>query len=206
MMRVVEIALVLHDCIEWSGVMAGKSKSLKGQLLLDSGLLAGSFFHQSVVLICEHDAEGAFGLVLNRRSENKVGEALLADLPEGLRGQELFLGGPVQPSVLSYLHSDGYLPEANIMTSLSLGHSLDQLLELAESFAPEKRLKVFAGYAGWSAGQLESEIARKAWIVHPAGLGLVFAEDPAGLWSGILRQKGWRYRLLADAPGDPSWN
>jgi putative transcriptional regulator len=186
--------------------MAETPKSLKGQLLLDSGLLAGSFFHRSVVLICDHDAEGAFGLVLNRKSNNKVGEAVVADLPEVLSAQELFVGGPVQPSALSFLHSDNFLPDANVMNNLSLGHSLDDLLELAESFSPGKKLKVFAGYAGWSPGQLETEINRKAWIIHPAGLNLVFESEPTTLWADILRQKGWQYRLLAGAPDDLSWN
>jgi putative transcriptional regulator len=66
--------------------------SLKGQLLLDNGRLQGSFFHRTVLLICQHDADGAFGLVLNRPTGNKVGEAIAADLPARLKEQALFLG------------------------------------------------------------------------------------------------------------------
>ena len=62
--------------------MGAKTKSLKGQLLLDGGELVGSFFHHTVVLICQHDAEGAFGLVLNRATGNNIGDMLIADLPE----------------------------------------------------------------------------------------------------------------------------
>ena len=86
--------------------MAGKFKSLKGQFLLDGGKLAGSYFHRSVVLICQHDPEGAFGLIVNHPTDKKVGEALVADLPDTLKGQPLFLGGPVQPQALSYLPSE----------------------------------------------------------------------------------------------------
>jgi len=68
-------------------------KYLKGQLLLDSGLLNGSFFQRTVVLICQHDAEGAFGLVLNRSSGNNLGEMLVADVPEQLKEEPLFLAG-----------------------------------------------------------------------------------------------------------------
>ena len=90
--------------------MSAESKFLQGQLLLDGGNLRGSFFHRTVVLICQHDAEGAFGLVLNRATENKVGEVLVADLPEPLKEQTLYVGGPVQPGALSYLHSEDFLP------------------------------------------------------------------------------------------------
>jgi putative transcriptional regulator len=186
--------------------MAGFKKSLKGQLLLDNGKLGGSFFHRTVLLICDHDAEGAFGLVLNRHTGSKVGEALVADLPSALRDQALFLGGPVQPQALSYLHGDEYLPEANVLANLSVGHSLDDLQDLGDSFSATSKLKVFAGYAGWSPGQLDDEMRRDTWLTHPASLDLVFYPRPETLWRHVLLQKGWRYRLLAESPEDPSVN
>jgi putative transcriptional regulator len=181
-------------------------KFLRGQLLLDSGQLSGSFFQRTVVLVCQHDAEGAFGLVLNRDSGNKLGEMVVADLPETLKEEELYLGGPVQLSALSYLHSDNFLPEANIIPNLDLGHSLDSLVEIGESFSPGKKVKLFAGYAGWSPGQLEEEMKRKAWLVHPATVDLVFDTEPEELWQAVLRQKGGLYRLLAQMPEDISLN
>ena len=176
--------------------MLEKSKFLKGQLLLDSGQLGGSFFQRTVVLICEHNAEGAFGLVLNREMGSKVGEMLVADLPEPLKECPLFLGGPVQPTALSFLHSGSFIPDANVLPNLSLGHSLDALLELGESFAADRKVKLFAGYSGWSPGQLEDEMKREAWLTHPASLELVFEPDPARLWKNILQQKGGGHRLL----------
>lgn len=186
--------------------MATVPKYLKGQLLLDGGRLYGSFFHRTVVLICQHDAEGAFGLVLNRESGRKVGDVLAADLSEEIKNLQLFVGGPVQPAAMSFLHSDTYLPDANVMPNLSLGHSLDDLIEIGESFSPAKKLRLFAGYAGWSPGQLEDEMRRQAWLTHPASLELVFDFNPGQLWRAILRQKGWQYRLLADSPEDLSVN
>ena len=170
--------------------MTESPQYLRGQLLLDSGQLNGSFFHQSVVLVCQHDAQGAFGLVLNRSSGNKLGEMVVADVPEQLKNQPLYLGGPVQLSALSYLHSDNYLPNAGVMPNLELGHSLDSLVEISESFSVTKQVKMFAGYAGWSPGQLEDEIKREAWLTHPASLELVFDNDTEHLWRMILRQKG----------------
>lgn len=187
-------------------VMPETAKYLKGQLLLDSGDLGGSFFQRTVVLICEHNAEGAFGLVLNRSMGNKIGEVLVADLPEVLKESPLYLGGPVQPTALSFLHSDIFIPDANVLPNLSLSHSLDALLELGESFSPARKVKLFAGYSGWSPGQLEDEMKRKAWLTHPASLELVFENNPAKLWQTILQQKGWKYKLLAQSPDDPSVN
>ena len=158
------------------------------------------------MLICQHDAEGAFGLVLNRDSGNKLGEMVVAELPEQVQDNQLFLGGPVQLSALSYLYSDIYLPEASIIPNLELGHSLETLVEVGESFSPGKKLKMFAGYAGWSPGQLEEEMKRQAWLTHPATIDLVFDTDPEDLWQYVLRQKGGMYRVLAQMPEDVSLN
>lgn len=183
-----------------------ENKSLQGQIILDGGKLHGSFFHRSVVLICQHDSEGALGLILNRSTENKVGQALVANLAETVKEQPLFIGGPVQPQTLSFLHSDGYLPDANVMANLSLGHSIDALMDLSESFSATQKLKLFAGYSGWSAGQLDNEMSRRDWLVHPASLDLVFHPDPDQLWKKIMKQKDVKSRLLADSPDDLSWN
>lgn len=186
--------------------MTAKFKSLKGQFLLDGGKLAGSYFHRSVVLICQHDPEGAFGLIVNRPTDKKVGEALVADLPDTLKDQPLFLGGPVQPQAMSYLHADIFLPDASVLPNLNLNHSLDDLVELGSSFSPTKKLKVFAGYAGWSPGQLDDEMKRGAWLTHPASVELVFGEEDKQLWAKLVRQKGWQYRLLSEQPEDLNWN
>jgi putative transcriptional regulator len=185
--------------------MSEVAKYLKGQLLLDSGQLAGSFFQRTVILVCQHDVEGAFGLVLNRASGNRLGEMVVADLPEQLKDQMLYVGGPVQLSALSFLHSDNFLPEAGVMPNLELGHSLDALVDLGESFSTTKKIRTFAGYAGWSPGQLEEEMKRNAWLTHPASLDLIFGATEK-LWQSILRQKGPKYQLLANMPEDASLN
>lgn len=186
--------------------MAEDFKSFKGQLMLDSGLLNGSFFHRTVVLICQHDSAGAFGLVLNRATNNKLGDMIVEDLPDSLRDVAMHIGGPVQPTALSYLHTDSFVPEANVIANLSLGHSLESLVEIGESFSSSHQIKIFTGYAGWGAGQLEDEMRRRAWISHSAAIELVFAPEPENLWRRILREKGGLYGLLAQSPDDLSWN
>src|SRR6202166_5203699 len=121
--------------------MVAVTKYLKGQLLLDSGQLGGSFFQRTVVLICQHDAEGAFGLVLNRSLGKTVGEMILADLPGPLKESPLYLGGPVQPGALSFLHTDSFIPDAAVMPNLALGHSLDELIAVGGSLSSAKRLR-----------------------------------------------------------------
>lgn len=186
--------------------MPEKIQSLQGQLLLDGGNLRGSWFHRTVVLICQHNDEGAFGLVLNRPSGASVGEAVVADIPETLKQMPLNIGGPVQPGALSYLHGDAYLPSGSVMPNVDLGHSLEQLIELAGDFTPMRKILVFAGYAGWSPGQLDDEIRRDAWLIHPATPDLIFGPEPAGLWHRILRELGGRFRLLSESPDDLASN
>ena len=167
----------------------------------------GSFFQHTVILICEHNAEGAFGLVLNRSLGKTVGEMIVADLPDTLKESPLFLGGPVQPAALSFLHTDNFIPDANVLPNLALGHSLDELVDVGESFSPAKKVRLFAGYAGWSPGQLENEMKRKSWLTFPASLELVFETPPEQLWPKILKSKGgWKNKLLSQMPDDLSLN
>jgi putative transcriptional regulator len=186
--------------------MARVHKSLRGQLLLDGGKLQGSFFHRSVVLICQHDEEGAFGLILNHSSEKKVGRTLVANVSDTIKDQPLFVGGPVQSGTFSFLHTDSLILEANVMPNLSLGHSLDALMDLSESHSTTQKLKLFSGYSGWTAGQLDQEMARNDWLTHPASIDLVFHPEPEQLWKEILRGKDDKSRLLAESPDDLSWN
>jgi putative transcriptional regulator len=79
-------------------------------------------------------------------------------------------------------------------------------MDLSESCSTTQKLKLFSGYSGWTAGQLDMEMARKDWLVHPASIDLVFYPEPGQLWKEILRQKDDKTRLLAESPDDLSWN
>lgn len=188
--------------------MPERVPSLRGFLLLDGGKLRGSSFHRTVVLICRHTPEGAFGLVLNRPSDNRVGEVIEAELPEPLQRQVLFGGGPVQPAALSYLHTRVGDTAEPILSGLAVGHDLQELIGVAAAgVTAAAPIRVFAGYAGWGPGQLDEELRREAWLTEPATLDLVFEADPAVLWRHLLRRRGdWQSRLLAESPDDLSWN
>lgn len=192
--------------------MAKAHKSLKGRLLLDGGQLGGSWFHRAVVLVCEHNAEGAFGLVLTKPSDTRVEDVLDEDLgPIG--GQVLCGGGPVQPTVLSFLRRVDpvvALPvstQAAVLPEVWLGHQLEDLVDLGRSAPTPGSVRVFAGYSGWSPGQLDGEMRRRAWLSAKATPELLFEVPPEDLWRHILRRRRrWQERLLADSPEDPACN
>ncbi len=186
--------------------MADKTPFLQGKLILDGGNLAGSFFHRTVVLVCSHDAEGAFGLVLNRDTGDRVEDVLEDEVPAQLGDEHVFLGGPVQPGALSYLHADEYLPEANVLPNLNVDHSLENLLALGDTYSKTQKLRVFAGYSGWSPGQLEGEMERDSWLVAPASIDLVFNTAPGQLWKKVISQMGPEYKILSESPDDLSRN
>lgn len=188
------------------GNMPSSHRSLKGQLLLDGGKLQGSFFHRTVLLVCQHDPNGAFGLVLNKSSDRPASELIHEDLPDSIRDNAVFLGGPVQASALTFLHSREGVPDTNVIAGVQMGHSLEEMIEIGQAAANARTLRIFAGYSGWSALQLDDEMKRGAWLTHPASTELIFETDPGQLWKKVLRTKGWRYTLLADSPEDASVN
>jgi putative transcriptional regulator len=186
--------------------MGGVFKSLKGQLLLDGGKLSGSFFHRAVVFVCQHDAEGAFGLIINRPIGHTIQELSSEMIPETLEEMAVQVGGPVQPGALSFLITDSFLEGEQIIPDVSLGHSFEQLIELSETFSALRSVRLFSGYSGWSPGQLDEEIEKGSWMIQPATRKLLFDLDTNDLWRHIMYQQGWEERMLADSPDDLSSN
>jgi putative transcriptional regulator len=179
-------------------------ESLKGHLLLSAASLWDPNFRKTIVLIGHHDEEGAVGVVLNRSTEVSVAEAVppLADLvpPDA----PLFIGGPVQPQAAVVLAEFEDPSHAQII-------ALDSIGFLPEEVDPDeiggiRRARIFSGYSGWGAGQLEAELAEGSWIVEPALPDDVFAEDPEHLWDRVLRRKGGEFAILRTMPIDPSQN
>jgi putative transcriptional regulator len=172
--------------------------STRGQLLIAAPSLF-DYFRRTVILVLEHTEDGAMGVVLNRASETLVSEAVpaLAELPGG---EELVrLGGPVSPQSVVALGDFERPEEAGTQVIGTLG-TLDPEAD-NESL---RRLRVYAGYAGWAAGQLEGELEAEAWIVTDAAVDDPFADGD--LWAEALARKGGKYRLLATMPSDPSLN
>ena len=186
--------------------MTQKSKSLKGSFLLDNGSLAGTFFARAVILICEHNEKGAYGLIVNKPVDTTIGSALAADLNEKIKNSPLFIGGPVQTKSLSFLYTSEEVSPHTVITGVNLGHDLDDLQEISKTSHPLLKVKIFAGYSGWSAGQLENEIKKDSWLILPADSEQIFDETHENVWQNILHALGWKYKLIADFPEDTDLN
>ncbi len=177
--------------------------SLQGQLLVSSPSLLDPNFRRTVVLVAHHDDDGALGLVLSRPSALRATEAVptLAGLVTA--GEVVHLGGPVQPDAFMVLAEFDDLAEAAAPIFGRVGFLPSEPDPAALAL---RRLRVFAGYAGWGAGQLETELEEPAWIVVQATAGDPFADDPDELWRSVIGRKGGKYALLTTMPFDPALN
>jgi putative transcriptional regulator len=179
-------------------------ETLKGQLLISGGGLYDPNFRHTVVLIGEHNADGALGVVLNRALDATVQETVpeLSDLmpPDAL----LYRGGPVQPTSPVLLAELARPDLTDILVFGSVGFLVG---DISADIKPDiLRARVYAGYSGWGAGQLEAEMETGSWIVEPATEDDVFTDKPDLLWSTVLSRKGPEYQRLSRMPYDPSMN
>jgi putative transcriptional regulator len=175
-----------------------------GQLLIAGPGLVDPNFWRTVVLIVEHSEDGALGLVLNRPSETTVGEAV-SELEELLDlDDQLYIGGPVQPSALIVLAQFEDAGDAALLAFEDIGVLAGGPTD--DPVAGVRRGRAFVGHAGWGPGQLDDEIERGDWILEPARSEDAFTDDPLELWQSVLTRKGGSYALVARMPPDPSVN
>jgi putative transcriptional regulator len=179
--------------------------STRGQLLIAGPKLQDPNFWRTVVLVVEHNEEGALGLVLNRPSETTVGEVVpqLADLVDP--AEDVLVGGPMQPGAVIVLADFVNPDDAALIAFDAIGvmASGSDPTDLADGV---RKARAFAGHAGWGPGQLDDEVERGDWILEPARTRDAFTPDPAELWIDVLSRKGGSYALVARMPPDPSTN
>jgi len=179
------------------------SLGLAGSLLIAHPNLLDPNFRRTILYIAANDPEeGSFGLILNREANKRVAE--LVDEPGlgPLAQVPVFYGGPVGVDQLSFA-AFTWRTESQIVECRA-NLDLDEARHLA--LEPDVVLRGFVGYAGWSAGQLESELEQKAWVVQKPDRDLLDAESCKQLWFSIMQDYGPWFRLLASAPDDPSLN
>lgn len=175
--------------------------SLSGQLLISKPAVHADAFDGTITLLLEHNADGALGLILNRPSELLIEDAFPAWAATASEPAVVFAGGPVERNSLIAL---GATPEADGDLVFGL-HTLD--LDSPNSTDPPiDRARIFAGYAGWGAGQLEGEIGNQAWWVVDGHLGDLFSPEPLDLWAAVLRRNGGELAWFAHFPDDASLN
>lgn len=178
----------------------------RGRLLVATPLLDDPNFARAVVLVLEHGGEGAFGVVLNRPTDVTVAEAVPDWESVAAAPAVVFGGGPVSPeSVIALARGratggDGWIPVLGDLGTVDIGR------DPADVGAEVHSLRIFVGYAGWAAGQLEAEIDVGAWFVVDARTDDAFTTKPAELWRRVLRRQRGRLAMFAWYPTDPETN
>ena len=179
-----------------------KSKNpagVAGSLLLAHPALKDPNFQHAVILMSEHDEEGAMGVVLNHPEGRKLG-ALNGDFAVGPLAQvPIFRGGPVQDRQLILvaweIRDEGF--------RLHFGIEPDKA---GQCLADGMEVRAFLGYSGWSAGQLEHELKHNTWVVADIPEDIVQPPHDKALWRRVLAAQGDEWRLLAEEPDDNSLN
>jgi putative transcriptional regulator len=184
-----------------------KKQVESGHLLISEPFLQDENFVRSVVLLCENNENGAFGLVLNKLSILKLGD-LVDEL--SFLDCDVYVGGPVEQNTLHFIYAGEKLLEGSISLGNNLwwGGDFGQLERLLiDSQVLLSHFRFFIGYSGWSEGQLEEEIKDNTWIISDfADSKSIFDASPNELWKVILKNMGGEYQILANYPIDPRLN
>lgn len=179
----------------------------RGRLLVATPALDDPNFDRTVILLLEHGIDGSLGVVLNRRGPAPVEVVVPAWGPLVAEPADVFLGGPVATG-----GAIGLARATTTEDSPGFSHLFDGLGTVDLERDPEdlrvgiERMRVFAGHAGWSPGQLVGEIEVGAWFVVDAAAEDAWTDDPDALWSRVLLRQSGRLRMFAYCPPDPSVN
>lgn len=179
----------------------------KGTLLIATPEIDNGFFSRGIILICEHNANGSFGLLINKSLDLELPEEImsineLANPHVGVRS-----GGPVQTNQMMLLHTSDKNEQQTmkVCEGVFLGGDIQFLQEvITDPSGPE--INLCFGYSGWGAGQLEREFLDGHWFIYPASPRYIFHVKPDKLWQTILRDMGGRYATLSMIPEDLSVN
>lgn len=183
-----------------SSEQAGMKDLKKGVFLVAASKLYDPHFSRSVILILMYEKEGALGLIINRSTDIPIEQAL-----PGLKGAKrlsspLFYGGPVgRDHVTALLRTDKLSQGVKkVFDNVYVIEDMRPLIEVIQGPDPEKKVRIYSGYAGWGPGQLDGEIARKDWIITAADPEMVFSKDPSGIWEDLLKRGD---KIQVDAGG-----
>jgi putative transcriptional regulator len=180
---------------------------LSGSLLVATPQIEGGVFRRSVVLLLHHDAEGAQGVVLNRPMEARIDVVLPDWQPYATAPAVLFEGGPVGlDSALGLVSAPGDVDPMGVKRLFG-GIGLVDLDTPPALVMPDiAGLRIYAGYAGWSPGQLESEIEEGSWYVVESEARDAFTDAPSTMWERVLRRQRDHLAFVATFPADPEMN
>ena len=178
----------------------------KGDILLSEPFLMDNHFTRSVILVCEHNAEGSFGLILNSTLELSITDLIekfpKIDAPVGM-------GGPVEQNQLFFIHKYGELKDCELVTNgIYMGGDYDELqAAILKGAVKAEDIRFFVGYSGWGENQLKEELKERSWIViTPTEETDFFTVDDDHLWKRLVQNLGGKYARMADYPINPADN
>jgi putative transcriptional regulator len=179
----------------------------KGTLLIASPEIDSGIYFRSVVLICEHNAGGSFGVLINKPVMMELPEEILNMKEINNPNVEMRAGGLIQPNQMMLLHSCEEIPDQTlkVCNGVCLGGDL-QFLQESINNPHGPSLRLCFGYCGWGPGALEREFLSGAWYLHPASARHIFDIPADRLWQSLLREMGGKYATLSMIPEDLSLN
>ena len=179
------------------------NESLAPVLLLSMPQMADPNFSKTVVLLAEYGAQGAFGLIVNRRMAEPAREVVTSDEPLDIHPQvHLFTGGPVEPTRAWILTANRELDAEALEVSDGVYLSASgTLVRRTLEQAPESGVRMVVGYAGWGAGQLDVELAESAWLMAPVQPDLIFETPLDRMWETAIRRLGAEPSMLQGSSG-----
>ena len=183
------------------------SEIQKGTFLISTPDIDKGMFFRGVILVCEHNQNGSFGLVVNKTLDLELPEEIISIQKMANPRVGIRAGGPVQTNQMMLLHTSGEIPSQTLQVceGVYLGGDLQFLQEaLINENGPE--INLCFGYAGWGPGQLEREFLDGHWFLYPATARHVFHTTPEKLWQQLLREMGGKYASLSMIPEDLSVN
>lgn len=175
-----------------------------GSILLSDPFLQEDYFTRSVVLVCEHNSNGSFGLVLNNLIDIQLNQL---DPAFPITSKQVSIGGPVDEQNICYVHSFGERVENSLFISddIYFGGDFDQLSEAFKN-NPGGNLLFFLGYSGWSPGQLSEELKANSWLVIDNITPTEIYEQPSDFWKYCMNKQGKRFAAMSNFPINPHDN
>lgn len=181
-------------------------KPQKGHLLISEPNMLDPNFKRSVILLTDHNETESVGFILNQPTKFGIND-LIDEFPPF--DAYINIGGPVQKETLHFIHSVENLIEGSIQLeeNLYLSGNFQTLMQLvAEKKIFSSQIRFFAGYSGWSAGQLERELEEQSWIVAPGNSEIALSQHNHKLWKSFISQMDREYAIWANMPEDPTLN
>lgn len=185
-------------------IISNDTKPDTGKILISEPLLNDAYFSRSVVYLIDDHESTFMGLILNNPSD-----VFLNELVEGFEHVDfrLYIGGPVEPDVLFYIHTCGSITDAELISDgIYFGGDLDEIREMSKQGIINKtNIRFFIGSSGWGPDQLNEEISFNSWLVTECNREFLFS-DTKEMWSESLHFVEERYKVWRNFPVDPDMN